>query len=164
MYYDINNQILINTLPNSITLSNGTVITGPINDAIILADAGYLTVRSDSPEQPENTTEDASQRVVNIDGNVVDIIRTWIPIVVPTPETISARQIRLWLIENNISLSSVETAINGIVDEKLREKTLVEWEYAPYIERNHHLLETLASVLGLTNAQIDAGFIQASQL
>ena len=164
MYYDINNQILINTLPNSITLSNGTVITGPINDAIILADAGYLTVRSDSPEQPENTTEDASQRVVNIDGNVVDIIRTWIPIVVPTPETISARQIRLWLIENNISLSSVETAINGIVDEKLREKTLVEWEYAPYIERNHPLLETLASVLGLTNAQIDAGFIQASQL
>lgn len=164
MYYDINNKILINTLPNSITLSNGTVITGPINDVIILADAGYLTVRSDAPEQPDNTTEDASQRVINIDGNVVDIIRTWIPVVLPSPETISARQIRLWLIDNNISLSSVENAINGIVDEKLREKTLVEWEYAPYVERNHPLLNTLGEVLGLSSEQIDAAFAQASTI
>lgn len=164
MYYNTKNNSLINNIPNILTLNNGTVITGPVNDINLLANAGYLTVRSDSPEQPENSTEDVSQRVVNVDGNYVDVVRTWIPIVLPTPETISARQIRLWLVDNNISLSSVETAINGIVDEKLREKTLVEWEYAPYVERNHPLLDTLGEVLGLSSEQIDTAFAQASQL
>lgn len=166
MYYNQNNNTITNSLPNVIKLSNGTIISGPIDDLAILADAGYLTVRSDTPDQPENTVEDVSQRVVNIDGNFVDIIRTWVPIqnVVGVPETISARQVRLWLIENDISLTSVEAAINTIVNEKLREKTLVEWEYAPYIERNHPLIESLAQYLGLTTEQIDQGFITASQL
>jgi hypothetical protein len=164
MYYNTNNQTITNNIPNIIKLSNGTIISGPMNDPAVLADAGYLTVRSDTPDQPENTIEDASQRVVNIDGNFVDIVRTWIPVTMVSPETISARQIRLWLVDNNISLTSVETAINGIVDEKLREKTLVEWEYAPYIERNHPLVEALASSLGLTSEQVDQGFIQASVL
>jgi hypothetical protein len=162
MFYKDNN-ILLN-VPSSVTLSNGTLVTGPITDINILADAGYLTVRTDEPTQPENTMEDVSQRVVNVDGNYVDITRVWVVVPVSVPETISARQIRLWLIENNISLTSVETTINGIVDEKLREKTLVEWEYAPYIERSHPLLEALASNLGLTNEQIDQGFIDGSQL
>lgn len=164
MYYNINNQLLLNALPNTIVLNNGTVITGPVNDAMILKAAGFLTVRSDTPEQPKNSTEDISKRVINIDGNVVDIIRTWTPIVSPVSNTISARQIRLWLVDNNISLTSVKAAINGIVDERLREKTLVEWEYAPYIERNHPLLDTLGKALGLTPEQIDAAFEQAAQI
>jgi hypothetical protein len=164
MYYNQNNNTLINNIPNIIKLSNGTIISGPMNDPAVLADAGYLTVRSDTPDQPENTIEDVSQRVVNIDGNFVDIVRTWIPVTMVSPETISARQIRLWLVDNNISLSSVENAINGIVDEKLREKTLVEWEYAPYVERNHPLLNTLGEVLGLSSEQIDTAFVAASQL
>lgn len=162
MFYKDNN-ILFNA-PSSVTLSNGTLVTGPITDINILADAGYLTVRTDEPAQPENTMEDLSQRVVNVDGNYVDITRVWVVIPTNVPETISARQIRLWLIENNISLTSVETAINGIVDEKLREKTLVEWEYAPYVERNHPLLDTLGEVLGLSSEQIDNAFAQAYQL
>lgn len=164
MYYNTNNNTIINNIPNSIRLTNGTVVTGPITDIGILANAGYLTIRTDEPIQPESTIEDVSQRVVSIDGNVVDIIRTWISTPTAIVETISARQIRLWLIENNISLSGVETAINGIVDEKLREKTLVEWEYAPYVERNHPLLDTLGEVLGLSSEQITAAFAQASQL
>jgi hypothetical protein len=162
MFYKDNN-ILLNG-PSSVTLSNGTLVTGPITDINILADAGYLTVRNDEPTQPENTMEDLSQRVVNVDGNYVDITRVWVVIPVSVPETISARQIRLWLIGNNISLASVEAVINSIEDVQLRERTLVEWEYAPYIERNHPLLEALASSLGLTNEQIDQGFIDGSQL
>jgi hypothetical protein len=164
MYYNTNNQTITNNIPKSIRLSNGTLITGNINDPTILADAGYLTVRSDTPDQPENTIEDVSSRVVNVDGNFVDIVRTWMPTPVIAPQTISARQIRLWLIDNNISLTSVENAINGIVDEKLREKTLVEWEFAPYVERGHPLLDTLGEALGLTSEQIDAAFMAASQL
>lgn len=162
MFYKDNN--LLFSAPSSVTLSNGTLVTGPITDINILADAGYLTVRSDTPPSPENSIEDESQRIVNIDGNYVDVIRTWIPLPIIVPETISARQIRLWLIGNNISLASVEAVINSIEDVQLRERTLVEWEYAPYIERNHPLLEALASNLGLTNQQIDQGFIDGSQL
>lgn len=164
MYYNINNQQISSSYPTTLTLSNGTVITGEVFDAAVLADAGYLTVRNDGPVQPENTTEDTSQRVVTIDGLYVDIVRTWIPTPIVVPETISARQVRLWLLNNNIPLSQVDVAINTISDELLREKTRVEWEYAPYIERNHPLIGSLAQYLGLTSEQIDQGFIDASQL
>lgn len=162
MFYKDNNLLL--NAPSSVTLSNGTLVTGPITDINILADAGYLTVRTDEPTRPENTIEDVSQRIVSVDGNYVDITRVWVVVPVSVPETISARQIRLWLIDNNISLASVKAVINSIEDVQLRERTLVEWEYAPYIERNHPLLEALASNLGLTNQQIDQGFIDGSQL
>lgn len=164
MYYNINNQQLISNAPTSITLDNGTIITGENLDNNVLAEGGYYSVRSDSPSQPDNTVEDVSQRVVNIDKPYVDITRVWIPAPLVVPESISARQVRLWLIDNDISLTSVEAAIDTIVNEKLREKTRVEWEYAPYIERNHPLIESLGQYLGLSPEQIDQGFVIASQL
>lgn len=164
MYYNIHNQEITNSHPTTLTLSNNTVITGETFDVGVLADAGYYTVRNDGPPQIENTLEDIAARIVNLDKPYADIIRTWVSIPITIPETISARQIRLWLIDNNISLSSVEAAINTISDSKLREKTKVEWEYAPYIERNHPLIESLAQYLGLTTAQIDQGFIDAAKL
>ena len=164
MYYNINNQQTTNSYPNTLILSNRAVITGENFDINILASAGYYSVRTDSPVQPENTIEDVASRIINLDVPYVDIIRTWIPIPVVVPQTITARQVRLWLIDNNISLTSVESAINTITDLKLREKTRVEWEYAPYIERNHPLIESLAQYLGLSSEQIDQGFIIASQL
>ena len=164
MLYDNNKNILLNNTPNNITLNNGVLVTGPINDIDLLSDAGYYTVRNDEPVQPENTIEDVSQRNITLDKPYVDISRVWIDSPIVIPETISARQIRLWLVENDISLISIENAINSIVNEKLREKTLVEWQYAPYIERNHPLLETLASILGLTPDQIDQAFTEAIEL
>jgi hypothetical protein len=164
MYYNTNNQMLVNNYPKTVTLSNGTIVTGDNFDTSILTNAGYLTVRSDTPTSPENSIEDVSQRVVNIDGDFVDVVRTWIPVPIIIPETISARQVRLWLIQNGILLSQVEDAINTITDPLLRESTRVEWEYAPYIERNHPLIESLAQYLGLTPEQIDQGFVIASQL
>ena len=164
MYYNIITQELLSHYPNNIKLSNGSIVFGDSFDVNVLVDAGYYMVRNDSPSQPENTIEDLSSRVVSIDRPYVDITRTWVSAPIFVPETISARQIRLWLISNNISLASVETVINSIEDVQLRERTLVEWEYAPYIERNHPLLETLALNLGLTNEQIDQGFIDGSQL
>lgn len=164
MYYNIHTQEITNFHPTSLTLSNGTVITGETFDASILANAGFFTVRNDTPTQPENTMEDISARVINLDSPYVDIIRSWIIVPPFIPTQISARQIRLWLIQNNISLTSVENVINGIVDEQLREKTLVEWEFAPYVERNHPLINTLGTNLGLSSEQIDNAFIQASLL
>ena len=79
-------------------------------------------------------------------------------------ERISARQIRLWLIDHGFTLSQVEEAINTIEDPVVREKTLVEWEYAPYIEKTHELLLQLASILNLTEQDVNMAFIEASTL
>lgn len=80
--------------------------------------------------------------------------------VLPEPR-ISARQVRLWLINNGISLNSIEQAIDSIEDAQLREKTRVDWEYAPYVERNHPMLIPIASILGLTETDLDQAFLEA---
>jgi hypothetical protein len=83
--------------------------------------------------------------------------------VLPQPR-ISARQVRLWLMGRGVSLSSVEAAIDSIEDPILRDSTRVEWEYAPYIERNHPMLAPLASNLGLSEQNIDEAFVEAALL
>ena len=88
----------------------------------------------------------------------------WIIPQVSVPANISAKQIRLWLIQHGISLQSVTDAINTIEDQLLRDSVAVEWEYAPYIERNHPMLVPLAQNLGLTETQIDQAFIEASNI
>jgi hypothetical protein len=80
------------------------------------------------------------------------------------PQQISAMQIRLWLIKNNISLSQVQNAINSIEEDLLREELNVKWEYAPYFERNNPFVEQVGNILGLTASQIDQAFIEANDL
>ena len=88
----------------------------------------------------------------------------WTQYQVSVPESVSARQIRLWLINNGIQLIQVEQAINNIQDPMVRETTKVEWEYAPYVERNHPMLIPLGVALGLTSEQIDQAFVEASNI
>lgn len=80
------------------------------------------------------------------------------------PESVSARQIRLWLVSKGISLQQIDNAIAGIADERLRDTTRVEWEYAPYCLRTHDMINAIGAALGLTPAQIDNAFREASQL
>jgi hypothetical protein len=80
------------------------------------------------------------------------------------PASVSARQIRLWLVAHGISLASVESAIAAIPDALQRDSVRVEWEYAPYVERSHPMLVPLAAALGLTEEQVDQAFVEASQL
>lgn len=80
------------------------------------------------------------------------------------PDRISARQIRLWLIAAGTQLTQIDTLIDGIEDQQQRDYTRVEWEYAPYIERTHPMVATFAAALGLTEAQVDAGFIAAANM
>ena len=88
----------------------------------------------------------------------------WIQYTQTVPESISARQIRLGLINNGIQLTQVDEAIDNIQDPITRETTKVEWEYAPYVERNHPLIEQLGNALGFNPSQIDNAFIEASKL
>ena len=80
----------------------------------------------------------------------------------PAPESVSARQIRLWLVRNGISLAQVDAAIDSIPDQLQRDSVRVEWDYAPYVERAHPMLVPLASALGLTEPQVDQAFIEAA--
>lgn len=81
-----------------------------------------------------------------------------------TPSTISARQIRLWLVRQGIALAAVEAAIDAITDQPTRDSVRVEWEYAPYVERSHPWLVPLAQSLGLDDAGVDAAFREAATL
>lgn len=77
------------------------------------------------------------------------------------PTSVSARQIRLWLIQHGVSLSQVDAAIASIPDQLQRDSVQVEWEYAPYVERSHPMLIPLAAALGLTEEQVDQAFREA---
>lgn len=87
-----------------------------------------------------------------------------VPELGPVPRTVTARQLRLWLVRSGLSPAMVDQAIDAIPDQVDRETVRVEWEYAPYVERSHPWLEPLGSALGMTSAQIDDAFRQASRL
>lgn len=82
----------------------------------------------------------------------------------PVPASVTARQIRLWLVGHGVSLATVEAAIDSIADVSTRDSVRVEWEYAPYVERSHPWLVPLASALGLDEAAVDHAFREASTL
>jgi hypothetical protein len=84
--------------------------------------------------------------------------------VLTQPFRISARQIRLWLVQHGIALTQIDNAIDDIEDPSTREVVRIEWEFAPYVERNHPWLIPLAESLGLTPEQVDQAFIEASNI
>lgn len=80
------------------------------------------------------------------------------------PASVTARQIRLWLVRHGVSLAAVDAAIDSIPDAQAREECRVEWDYAPYVERAHPFLVPLAMALGLTESQVDEAFREAQLL
>jgi hypothetical protein len=82
----------------------------------------------------------------------------------PVPASVSARQIRLWLVLSGVSLATVDAAIESIVDPATRDTVRVEWEYAPYVERSHPWLVPMAAALGLDDAAVDQAFREAAGL
>lgn len=82
----------------------------------------------------------------------------------PVPASVTARQIRLWLVSHGVSMATVSAAIDSIADVPTRDAVRVEWEYAPYVERAHPWLVPLASALGLDEAAVDQAFREAATL
>lgn len=80
------------------------------------------------------------------------------------PESVSARQIRIYLVRNGFNLAQVDAAIDAIPDEQARQECRIEWDYAPYILRSHPMLIPLAAALGLTPEQVDEAFREASTI
>jgi len=87
---------------------------------------------------------------------------------VPPPETplppLTARQLRLGLVKNGISLAAVESAIENIPDPVDRETAKIEWEYAATFLRDHPLISQIGAALSLTDDQIDSMWTAALAL
>lgn len=80
------------------------------------------------------------------------------------PASVSARQIRLWLVSHGVSMAAVDAAIDAIPDQTQRELVRVEWTHAPWVERSHPMLASLAAALGLDDAAVNQAFREAATL
>lgn len=78
------------------------------------------------------------------------------------PQEITMRQARLVLLGAGL-LSGVQTAIDGL-PEPQRSAANIEWEFSNTLQRRNPFMLTLGPALGLTDAQIDALFIQGAAL
>ncbi|MNE05795.1 hypothetical protein D3C80_983690 [compost metagenome] len=83
------------------------------------------------------------------------------PIEPVPPAPITRRQLRLTLVRNGISLSSVEAAIAAMPDGLAKEEAQIEWADASTFNRIHPTLLLIAGALGLTEAQVDAMWAEA---
>jgi hypothetical protein len=76
---------------------------------------------------------------------------------------ITLRQAREIVIRSGL-FNAIETNINNIMNETERLIARNYWEYSEVFERNHPVLLTLVSALGITDEQLDNMFIEASKL
>ena len=78
------------------------------------------------------------------------------------PKVVTPRQIRLALLDAGL-LDSIETAFNSL-EEPLKSKAKIEWEYATEIDKNSPLIQKLYPQLGLTEEQLDDLFVTAHNM
>jgi len=133
-----------------------------MNNAIAIVDADGRVVTFVRPDLPPEWSPPDGCTALPADQLPAGWQRA--PDTSPVPASISARQIRLWLVRHGIGLAAIEAAIDAIPDKQARESVRVEWEYAPYVERSHAWLVPLAGALGLTEMQIDAAFREAATI
>lgn len=89
---------------------------------------------------------------------------SWIQQEIMVPEYVTATQIRLWLFNHNISLSTIDSQIEAIPDQSLKEITKIQWEYGIEIGRNHPILPVISQILNLSQQDLDLLFIEAQSL
>ncbi len=81
-----------------------------------------------------------------------------------TMRPLTARQLRLGLLNAGISPSVVTATIGGMPAGPDKDKAQIEWEYATTFNRVHPLIATVGGALGLTDDQIDVMWIAAANL
>jgi hypothetical protein len=83
----------------------------------------------------------------------------------PLVPTITARQLRLALLGLGLTGAQVESQIAAMPGTPAqREAAMIEWEYATTYQRDHALVVALGAALGLTEAQIDAAWMEAATI
>jgi len=125
---------------------------------------GLQVLHNKQPKYNHSTEKLVDNGIAIIDGEYY-IDYQVIPL---TPQdvivnSISNRQARLWLIDNDED-EVVINIINEISDDKLRKKALAEFEYAIEFERGNETLNMILSLIGKTPKDIDQMFYEASLL
>lgn len=80
----------------------------------------------------------------------------------PAPRVVTMRQARLALLNAGF-LAAVNDAFAAMQGDE-GTAARIEWEYSQEVRRDTALVSALASALGLSNAQLNALFVSASQL
>jgi len=113
--------------------------------------------------------------MVSIDGmrieligqhcDLTDGVAVFAPVsVVPAvPVSVSMRQAKRALLAAGL-LDLADQAIAGISDDNERRAAQIDWTSATDVRRDWPLVASIAQALGLTDQQIDALFVAASQL
>jgi len=136
-----------------------------LDNPIQLVDPAISAKINELEQKQQASTETISETIIELTSKQQDIVSTLDTINTVIPgQRISARQARLWLINNGVDLNNIDLAIDSIEDPIIRESVKVEWERAPYIDRNHEWLNSLASILGLSSDDLDRAFEEAPLL
>lgn len=77
-------------------------------------------------------------------------------------KSVTMRQARLALLQAGL-LTTVNNAVASMTGAQ-GEAARIEWEYSGEVQRDKALVQALAPVLGLTDAQLDALFVAAAAL
>lgn len=84
------------------------------------------------------------------------------------PAPIVPEQVTLWQLRGVLAVMGLEdtvtSVINGMPDGNEKKIALRAWEYANNIRRQSTTVESIKSILNLTDEQVDQIFIQAEQI
>ena len=116
-------------------------------------DIAYVYLTDEEAETYSDLTLVSQEEIEEL-GDVVKIL---------IPESISKRQARQQLIIDGL-YNNVQAIIDSIEDPTQRLLTQVFWEDSNTFERNHPMLIQFGTALGLTEAELDMMFINASKL
>lgn len=102
---------------------------------------------------------------LSIDESVIyedQVLKTWKIETIPPPS-----EVPLWAFRAILNVmglaSNVEQLINSL-EEPQKTIANIQWNYGNFIERNHPLIDSLGSQIGLDHSQIDYIFREASKL
>lgn len=85
-----------------------------------------------------------------------------VPEPLPVPPSVTMRQARLAL-HSHGKLAAVQDAINQL-PEPTKTEAQIEWDYASVVERTSPFVAMLTPALGMTDAEMDELFREASNL
>ena len=129
----------------------------------LIVQGGQTVASSDTPITAENGHyRSATKAWLELTPDNAEVATEEVADPVVVPGAVTMRQARIALYGAGL-LSSVDTAIDALAEPT---KTLarIEWEYSNELQRGNALVAALTPALGLTDAQVDALFVQAATL
>ena len=116
-------------------------------------DIAYAYLTDEEAETYSDLTLVSQEEIEEL-GDVVKIL---------IPESITKRQAKQQLLLDG-KLSQVQEVIDSIPDETERMMAQLYWDESTEFERSHPTLTEIGAALGLTEAELDMMFINASKL